>query len=81
MQGTYTGVRVSYKNPKTKEMVDVLVGTEERLYKTNQKAEAHWRRCTSESKPEGQYHADYDTAIFVFNSNQNGQDFRIWSDG
>ena len=39
MQGTYTGVRVSYKNPKTKKMVDVLVGTEERLYKTNQKAD------------------------------------------
>ena len=27
------------------------------------------------AKPEGQYHADYDTTIFVFNSNQNGQDF------
>ena len=32
--------RVSYKNPKTKKMVDVLVGTEERLYKTNQKADS-----------------------------------------
>lgn len=40
MQGTYTGARVSYKNPKTKKMVDVLVGTEERLYKTNQKADS-----------------------------------------
>lgn len=40
MQGTYTGARVSYKNPKTKKMVDALVGTEERLYKTNQKADS-----------------------------------------
>ncbi len=39
MQGTYTGVRVKYQNPKTKKMVDVLIGTEERLYQTNQKAD------------------------------------------
>lgn len=40
MQGTYTGARVSYRNPKTKKTVDVLVGTEERLFKTNQKADS-----------------------------------------
>lgn len=39
MQGVYTGARVSYTNPKTKKTVDVLVGTEERLYKTTQKAD------------------------------------------
>ena len=39
MQGTYTGARVSYTNPGSKQTVDVLVGTEERLYKTTQKAD------------------------------------------
>lgn len=40
MQGTYTGARVSYRNPKTKKTVDVMIGTEGRLYKTNQKADS-----------------------------------------
>ena len=40
MQGTYTGARVSYTNPRTKKTVDVIVGTEERLYKTSQKADS-----------------------------------------
>lgn len=40
MQGTYTGAQVSYTNPATKKTVDVLVGTEERLYKTTQKADS-----------------------------------------
>lgn len=39
MQGTYTGAKVSYTNPGTKKTVEVLVGTEERLYKTTQKAD------------------------------------------
>ena len=39
MQGTYTGAKVSYTNPETKQTVEVLVGTEERLYKTTQKAD------------------------------------------
>lgn len=40
MQGTYTGARVSYTDPATKKTVDVLVGTEDRLYKTTQKADS-----------------------------------------
>lgn len=39
MQGTYTGAKVSYTIPKTKKTVEVLVGTEERLCKINQKAD------------------------------------------
>lgn len=46
MQGTYTGARVSYKNPNTKKLIDIIVGTEERLYRSNQRAdnEAEARR-------------------------------------
>ena len=40
MQGTYTGARVSYTDPATKKTIDVLVGTEERLYKTTKKADS-----------------------------------------
>ena len=40
MQGTYTGARISYTVPKSKKTVDVIVGTEERLYKANQKADS-----------------------------------------
>lgn len=39
MQGTYTGVKVSYTSPNNGNTVEVLVGTEQRLYKTNQKAD------------------------------------------
>ena len=39
MQGTYTGAKVSYTNPGTRKTVEVLVGTEKRLYKTTQKAD------------------------------------------
>lgn len=39
MQGTYTGAKVSYTNPATKKMVEVIVGTPERLYRTTQKAD------------------------------------------
>lgn len=39
MQGTYTGVKVSYTNPNNSQTVEVMVGTEERLYKTSQKAD------------------------------------------
>lgn len=39
LQGTYTGARVSYTNPGTKKTVDVIVGTQERLHKTTQKAD------------------------------------------
>lgn len=39
LQGTYTGARVSYTNLDTKETVDIVVGTEERMYKTIQKAD------------------------------------------
>ena len=38
-QGTYTGAKVSYTVPGKKEMVEVLVGTEERLFRTSQKAD------------------------------------------
>ena len=40
MQGTYTGAKVSYTDPNTKKTVDVLVGTEGRIYKSNQKADS-----------------------------------------
>ena len=40
MQGTYTGARVSYTDPATKKTIDVLVGTEGRLYRTTQKADS-----------------------------------------
>lgn len=40
MQGTYTGAKVSYTNPGTRKTVEVLVGTEERLYRTTQKADS-----------------------------------------
>lgn len=40
IQGTYTGAKVSYTNPNNGQTVEVLVGTEERLYKTNQKADS-----------------------------------------
>lgn len=39
MQGVYTGVKVSYTNPGNNKSIDVMIGTEERLYKTNQKAD------------------------------------------
>lgn len=39
MQGVYTGIKVSYLNPSNSKTIDVMVGTEERLYKTNQKAD------------------------------------------
>ena len=39
MQGTYTGAKVSYTISKTKKTVEVLIGTEERLCKINQKAD------------------------------------------
>lgn len=39
MQGTYTGAKVSYSDPSTKKLVSVVVGSEERLYKTTQKAD------------------------------------------
>ncbi|HCD43980.1 MAG TPA: hypothetical protein DEQ64_09650 [Lachnoclostridium sp.] len=39
MQGTYTGVKVSYTNPNNSQTVEIMVGTEERLYKTSQKAD------------------------------------------
>ena len=39
MLGTYTGAKVSYTNPGTKETVEILVGKEGRLYKTNEKAD------------------------------------------
>ena len=39
MQGTYTGAKVSYTDPNTKKTVDVLVGTEGRIYKSTQKAD------------------------------------------
>lgn len=39
MQGVYTGVKVSYTNPGNSKTIDVMVGTEERLYKTNQKVD------------------------------------------
>ncbi len=39
MQGVYTGVKVSYLNPGNSKTIDVMVGTEDRLYKTNQKAD------------------------------------------
>lgn len=39
MQGTYTGALVNYTDPGTKKSVSVVVGTEERLYKTTQKAD------------------------------------------
>lgn len=40
IQGTYTGAKVSYANPNNENTVEILVGTEERLYKTNQKADS-----------------------------------------
>lgn len=39
MQGTYTGARVSYTDPSTKKTLDVLIGEEGRVYKSNQKAD------------------------------------------
>lgn len=40
MQGTYTGAKVSYTSPNTKDTVEVMVGVEGRLYKTTQKADS-----------------------------------------
>lgn len=40
MQGTYTGAKVSYTDPNTKKTIDIIVGTENRLYKTTQKADS-----------------------------------------
>lgn len=39
MQGVYTGAKVSYLNPGNSKTIDIMIGTEERLYKTNQKAD------------------------------------------
>lgn len=39
MQGTYTGAKVSYTNPKSKKSIEVLVGIEGRLCSINQKAD------------------------------------------
>ncbi|MCF2704209.1 LysM peptidoglycan-binding domain-containing protein [Enterocloster clostridioformis] len=39
MRGTYTGAKVSYTNPKTKKTIEIMVGQEGRLYKSNQKAD------------------------------------------
>lgn len=38
-RGTYTGAKVSYTNPKTKKTIEVMVGQEGRVYKSNQKAD------------------------------------------
>ena len=40
MQGTYTGAKVSYTDPGTKKSVSIVMGSEERLYKTTQKADS-----------------------------------------
>lgn len=40
MLGTYTGVKVSYTNPKSKEVVEIMVGKEGRLYNTTEKADS-----------------------------------------
>ena len=85
MQGTYTGVKSELQNPKTKKMVDVLVGTEERLYKTNQKAdnEAEAKLIGEgvllQANRKSQYHADHYTAVFIIDGNQDGPDIRIWT--
>lgn len=39
MRGTYTGAKVSYTNPKNKETIEIMVGQEGRVYKSNQKAD------------------------------------------
>lgn len=40
MLGTYTGAKVSYTNPKSKEVVEIMVGKEGRLYNTTEKADS-----------------------------------------
>ena len=40
MMGTYTGAKVSYTDPKTKETIEVLVGKEGRMYSTTEKADS-----------------------------------------
>ncbi len=40
MRGTYTGAKVSYTNPKTKKTIEIMVGQEGRIYKSNQKADS-----------------------------------------
>lgn len=39
LRGTYTGAKISYTNPKTKKTIEVMVGQEGRIYKSNQKAD------------------------------------------
>ena len=38
-RGTYTGAKISYTDPKTKKTIEIMVGQEGRLYKSNQKAD------------------------------------------
>lgn len=38
MQGTYTGAKVSYLDAKTQEDIEILVGTEGRVYRINERA-------------------------------------------
>lgn len=40
MLGTYTGAKISYTNPKSKEVVEIMVGKEGRLYNTTEKADS-----------------------------------------
>ena len=40
VHGTYTGARISYTPPKKRKTVEITVGSEERLYYSNEKAES-----------------------------------------
>lgn len=40
MLGTYTGAKVSYTDPKTKQTTEIMVGTEGRVYRTSEKADS-----------------------------------------